>query len=230
MLGVSAAQGPSGLSDTDRTQSALDDGPRTRTEHSRRTRDSADRVDGFATLVDGLDVRRFATLDERRPSRLTEQFREEREWAETHSTLVRAMGTGWLNPPERAQAGIGRWGSGSAGGWGFSGASSASASRRDGSPAWTGSGQQSMGGSVMPVATAANWSRTFGFTPYSQGSGAPRGTDALGESADGNQAGVSEGLRPASVQNDVPAPATALLLAIGLLAWLSRRNCGPGFR
>ena len=230
MLGLSAAQGPSGLSNTDRTQAALEDGPRTRTEHSRRTRDSADRVDGFATLVDGLDVRRFATPDERRPSRLTEQFREEREWAETHSTLVRAMGTGWLNPPERAQAGAGRWGSGSAGGWGFNDTYGSSASRRDSSTPWTGSGQPSMGGSVMPVATAANWSRTFGFTPYSQGSGAPRGTDALGESDEGSPAGTREGLRPASVQNAVPAPATALLLAIGLLGWLSRRNCGPGFR
>jgi hypothetical protein len=90
--------------------------------------------------------------------------------------------------------------------------------------------QPPVGGSVMPVSTASGGSRNFGFTPYSPLSGAPTRSDAQGESGEGHRDGYPEGLRLASVHADVPAPATALLLAIGLLVGLSRRNCGIRFR
>ncbi len=231
MLGLSAAQGPVGQ--PNHQESGL-----TAPERGARARSTAQgshRAPELSALNDTIldtnptDRPRLNRLIEH--EQLIDQVREAVDWANSRTNLHRVVSAGWLDLRERAHAGTGGWGFGSDAGMGLSGVFGASATRRDGFMAGMGSLRQPpVGGSVMPVSTASGGSRNFGFTPYSPQSGAPAGSDALGESGEGHRDGYPEGLRLASVHADVPAPATALLLAIGLLAGLSRRNCGIRFR
>ena len=231
ILGLSAAQGPVGQ--TNHQESSL-----TTPNSGARVRSAAPsrhRVPELSALNDSiLDTnptdrpRQTRLLDQHQ---LIEQVREAVDWANSSTNLHRVVSAGLLDLHERAHAGTGGWGFSSDAGMGLSGVFDASATRRDGLMAGMGSLRQPpVGGSVMPVSTASGWSRTFGFTPYSPRSGAPARSDALGESGEGDRDVYPEGLRLASVHADVPAPATALLLGIGLLAGLSRRNCGIRFR
>jgi len=231
MLGLSAAQGPVGQ--PNRQENSL-----TTPESGARAR-SAPQGSHRAPELSALNDTILDTDPTDRPwlnrvieqDQLIDQVREAVDWANSRTNLHRVVGAGWLDLGERAHAGTGGWGFGSDAGTGLSGLIGASATRRDGFMARMGSLRQPpVGGSVMPVSTASGGSRNFGFTPYSPQSGAPAGSDALGESGEGHRDGYPEGLRLASVHADVPAPATALLLAIGLLAGLSRRNCGIRFR
>jgi len=231
MLGLSAAQGPVGQ--PNRQENSL-----TAPESGARARSAAQgshRAPELSALNDTI----LDTNPTDRPwlnrviehDQLIDQVREAVDWANSRTNLHRVVSAGWLDLRERAHAGTGGWGFGSDAGTGLSGLIGASATRRDGFMARMGSLRQPpAGGSVMPVSTASGWSRNFGFTPYSPQSGAPASSDALGESGEGHQDGYPGGLRLASVHADVPAPATALLLAIGLLVGLSRRNCGIRFR
>jgi len=231
MLGLSAAQGPVGQPNHQESGlSAPERGAR-----ARSTAQGSHRAPELSALNDTI----LDTKPTDRPwlnrliehDQLIDQVREAVDWANSRTNLHRVVSAGWLDLRERAHAGTGGWGFGSDAGMGLSGVFGASATHRDGFMAGMGSLRQPpVGGSVMPVSTASGGSRNFGFTPYSPLSGAPTRSDALGESGEGHRDGYPEGLRLASVHADVPAPATALLLAIGLLAGLSRRNCGIRFR
>ena len=231
ILGLSAAQGPVGQHNHQESNlTAPDSGARARSAApgSHRAPELGALNDTIldTTSADRPRLNRVIEHDQ-----LIDQVREAVDWANSRTNLHRVVSAGWLDLRERAHAGTGGWGFGSDAGMGLSGVFGASATRREGHTAGMGTLRQPpVGGSVMPVSTASGWPRNFGFTPYSPRSGAPAGSDALGESGEGHRDGYPESLRLASVHADVPAPATALLLGIGLLAGLSRRNCGIRFR